>query len=273
MKKQLIAFLLLFQITGSAFSQNNFPSPYETKPGRDLGITLAGIAGTGIGLYLIANKDKLSEAEIAALDKNDVNKFDRFAAGNYNTNAKALSDIPFYGSFVVPLALLADKEVFNNGGQVYLLYAQTMAITGAAYALTIGLTDRYRPLAYKNDDPLNQDLQEDRRSKNARNSFYAGHTAAAASACFFTAKVFHDFNPDSKWRPVVWGAAAAVPVVVGYARLKAGKHFLSDNIVGYAVGTSIGILVPHLHKTGAMDGVSILPVIGPYNGVAATVAF
>ena len=278
MKKIFASLLLLFNLTGSAFSQSespqsDYPMPYKVKVGKDLGITLAGMAGSGAGLYLISNKDKLTPEEVASLNKNDVNKFDRFTAGNYDPDAKAFSNIPFYGSFAVPLVLLADKKVFDHGGKVFLLYAETMAITGTVYAMTVGLVDRKRPLTYKNDAPENEELQKDRRSKNARNSFFAGHTAASASACFFTAKVFSDFNPDSKWKPVVWGAAAVVPAVVGYNRLKAGKHFLSDNLIGYALGTGIGILVPQLHKTGAMDGVSIVPLMGPYNGMAATVTF
>ena len=66
--------------------------------------------------------------------------------------------------------------------------------------------------------------------------------------------------------------AAAVPAVVGYNRLKAGKHFLSDNLIGYLVGSSVGILVPQLHKKG-MKGVSVVPIMGPYNGMAATFTF
>jgi membrane-associated phospholipid phosphatase len=100
---------------------------------------------------------------------------------------------------------------------------------------------------------------EERLHKYAENSFFAGHTAATASVAFFTAKVFHDLHPGSPWRPVVWGAAAAVPATVGYLRLRAGKHFLSDNIVGYAVGATIGILVPELHKRNQQTGWKLTP--------------
>jgi len=274
MKKIILFLLLVLNMAGITFAQSDkkYDSPYKIKLGKDLGITLGGMALSGGGLYLISSKDKLTLEELAALDKNDVNKFDRFTAGNYDPDAKAFSDIPFYGSFIAPLALLADKKIAHNAGQVLLLYTETMAITGTAYALTVGLVDRKRPLTYKNDAPLDEELQKARRSKNARNSFFAGHTAASASASFFVAKVFNDFNPDSKWRPVVWGVAAAVPAVVGYNRLKAGKHFLSDNLIGYLVGSSVGILVPQLHKK-EMKGVSVVPIMGPYNGMAATLTF
>jgi hypothetical protein len=43
----------------------------------------------------------------------------------------------------------------------------------------------------------------------------------------------------------MWGVAAAMPVVVAYFRIKAGKH----NLVGYAVGATVGVLVLRLHRT------------------------
>jgi membrane-associated phospholipid phosphatase len=60
----------------------------------------------------------------------------------------------------------------------------------------------------------------------------------------------------------VWGAAAAVPAAVAYFRIQAGKHFLSDNIVGYAVGATAGIVVPQLHKVAARQGISFSPLQG-----------
>ena len=150
-----------------------------------------------------------------------------------------------------------------------LLYVETMAVTGAMFTLANGLSERRRPLVYSSEAPM-----DEKTRKNAKNSFYAGHTAATASATFFWAKVFNDYNPDSPWKPVVWGVAAALPAGVGYLRLKAGKHFLSDNILGYALGAGAGILVPHLHKKGNTSGLSLIPVSdGEYSGVALNYKF
>ena len=49
---------------------------------------------------------------------------------------------------------------------------------------------------------------------------------------------------------------------MGFCRLKAGKHFLSDNLLGYAVGASIGVAVPQLHRIAAGKGMSLVPVQG-----------
>lgn len=275
MKSYFLTLLLLLQLSGISFAQNSNGSPYRTKALPDGIATLGGMALSGYGLYLIQeNKNAPTAAELAEIDrdleaaKQDVPKFDRFAAGNFSLDAKKLSDYPFYGSFALPFLLLADKDISKKAGQVGLLYVETMAITGTLFTMSVAHVERRRPLVY-NNDPDNTE----RLKKHSQNSFFAGHTAAAASATFFAAKIFHDFNPDSKARPYIWGAAAAVPATVGYLRLRAGKHFLSDNLLGYAIGAGVGILVPQLHKTKAMDGVSIMPVVGPYNGMTASVTF
>ena len=41
--------------------------------------------------------------------------------------------------------------------------------------------------------------------------------------------------------------------MTAYLRVRAGKHFLTDVIAGYAVGATIGILVPHLHRNQSLN--------------------
>ena len=243
-------------------------SPYETRFWVDAPITAAGAASSYYHLLKINEKHTRDSTEAANLylHKDDVPKFDRFSAGWYNPDARAVSDVFFYSSFATPFLLLLDKDISGKAGQVGVLYLETMAITGTLFTAAAGNINRYRPLAYGGPDvPL-----DEKRHRNTQNSFFAGHTAAAASATFFVAKVFHDFHPDSDARKYVWAAGAAVPAVVGYCRLRAGKHFLSDNLLGYALGAGTGILVPQLHKKANSTGLSMSPVIGPYQGVALT---
>lgn len=267
--KPILAFLMLLTfLSHNVVAQDN--SPYKTSFKVDAPITAAGMGLSYWGLMRMQNKAGLTEVEAEALTKEDVNRFDRGGAGNYSLSAKKASDYPFYGSFAMPLVLLLNDNIRSNAGQVAVLYLETMAITGALFTMTNGSVRRSRPLAYNKDVvPLDEKVEA-----NTQNSFYAGHTSATASATFFAAKIFHDFNPDSPARPFVWAAAAAIPASVGYLRLKAGKHFLSDNILGYVVGASVGILVPQLHKKTNTTNFSIYPVAAPdFNGAALTYSF
>ena len=123
-----------------------------------------------MGLYLISNKHGISDEHARSLDKADVNRFDRFSAGNYDEDAKKLSDPFFYGSFASPLLLLLNDNIAPKAGQVAALFVETMAVTGTIFAMTAGNVYRLRPLAYGGDEvPLGE-----KTTKNARNSFFAG---------------------------------------------------------------------------------------------------
>ena len=53
---------------------------------------------------------------------------------------------------------------------------------------------------------------------------------------------------NSKLKPMVWSLCAALPVLTGVLRYKAGKHYWTDVLVGYVVGAAIGVAVPYLHS-------------------------
>lgn len=261
--------VLCFLLTHTVHAQkiNNYPSPYKTT-WADGAISVAGIGLSYWGLRLMKNKEAVSEAEIQAIDANlaaakaEIPVFDRWAAGYYNESADRISDIPFYASFGMPLLFLADKHTRANAPQIGLLYLETMAITGALFAQVNGRINRKRPSVYSQS--AGPGIRMDDKSQN---SFYGGHIAATAAATFFTAKIFNDYFPDSPARPYVWGVATAVPVGVGYLRMRAGKHFLSDNLLGLVIGAGAGILVPHLHKKGSPLSLQSAPA-GPAGGGA-----
>jgi membrane-associated phospholipid phosphatase len=244
-----------------------FPSPYKTKFGTDAPVIVAGVGLTALGVHLIQNKDPLPEDKLNTLSKSDLPFFDRGNAGYYDESMDKASYIPFQASFAMPVALmLINKNERQHAGQVLVMYTETMAITGALFTLSAGLIDRPRPFVYGTKAPLNKKVDPD-----SQRSFFAGHTAATAAATFFMAKVFSDFNPDSKARPYVWAFAATLPAVVGYMRYEAGHHFLSDNIVGYGIGAAAGILVPKFHKVKAFKNVSVAPYVGEkYRGLTLT---
>ncbi|WP_299705207.1 PA-phosphatase [uncultured Pontibacter sp.] len=220
MRALLLSLSLFIYLSLSGICQAQTIAPYKTDWVKDGAITAGGIGMTVVGSTILLNKERLTEEDLLRVDRNQVNRFDRFAAGNYNATAEQISDFPFYGSFVAPLFLLLDDGVKQQAPQVFLLYGQAMSITGALFSMSAGLTERKRPSVYATDAPL-----EARLHKYATNSFFGGHVAATASATFFAAKVFHDFNPDSPARHYVWVAAAITPAAVGYLRMEAGSIF------------------------------------------------
>lgn len=216
---------------------------YRIKPKLDIPITAAATAFTIFGFSQVYTKDPTPEATIRNLDVQNIPRFDRWAADIYNEKAADVSDYIFYGSVPVPFLLLADKKIRKDAAKIGLLYLQAMSATGVLYTGSNMVFNRYRPYTYNENNSIGN-----RTEGNAKNSFFAGHAALVGTATFFTAKVFADYNPNSRWKWVMYGAAAVATGTTGYLRHRGGRHFPSDIVVGTAVGTLSGILIPHFHK-------------------------
>lgn len=238
---------------------------YHINPVVDIPVAVAGTAWTLYGFSKIYGRDPVSEAEIMALDKNRINKFDRPVADNYSEKAKSASDMFFYGSQPLPLVLLLDKRIRKDAVRVGLLYLEAMAVTGTLYTTAAMSANRFRPYAY------NPDVEMGTRTRGgARNSFFAGHVALVGTATFFMAKVYSDYHPEMNNKWILYSIAGAATATTGYLRIRAGQHFRSDVLVGTVVGTLSGLLVPALHKNRSADPrLVISPLVGTSNGFTA----
>jgi membrane-associated phospholipid phosphatase len=247
----------------SRASQDKPGEVYKLKPSVDIPVTAAGVGWCLYAFPKIYNKPYASITSLQGLNKEDLNVFDRWAAGMYDNDADATSDIFFYGSIPVPILLMADHDMRKDAAKIAFLYLEAMSITGFFYTGTAHLVDRYRPYAYDPNVPL-----DERLTGNARNSFLGGHPALVATATFFTAKIFSDYHPDSKLKWVFYGGAIAATGATAYLRHKAGRHFPTDLFTGTTLGVLSGILVPHFHKNKAYNGkMTILPYTGNAHGL------
>lgn len=237
---------------------------YKLKPPIDVPLILAAGGWSYYALSKIYKKDSSSVEDVLMLSKNNINGFDRWAADVYHPDAEYASDKVFYGAMPLPLVLLFDKEIRRDALKIAVLYTEALSITGTLYTSSTYF-NRYRPATYA--DLLTVDQK---RSGNQRNSFFAGHVALVATSTFFTAKVYSDYHPHSKFKWVLYGLAAAATGTTGYLRHRAGKHFPSDILLGTAVGALSGILVPQAHKVAKHDKrLQLIPFSGEVHGIAA----
>ncbi len=218
-------------------------SPYQLDWKKDGGlVALAGIT-TGLGLHLRSNLTELVPADLEVLHANQVNNFDRFATKYYSPKADKASDLFWVGTHVFPFLFLTNKKSRKDFSTIAALYGETFFITTGITLLIKTTAKRNRPFVYNPDAPLSK-----KTAKNAKTAFLSGHTSISAANSFFAAKIFADYYPESKWKPAVWTTAAIIPAITGYLRVRAGKHFPTDTIAGYALGATMGVLIPHLHK-------------------------
>lgn len=244
---------------------SDFKRIYKLKPGVDIPVTAVGMGWSLYAFTKIYSKDGSSLEKILSLQKSGINGFDRWAADVYHERAGENSDLFFYGSMPLPLFLLLDKKISRDAAKVGLLYLEAMSVTGLLYTGSTYLTNRYRPYAYNEAAPIG-----DRTSGGAKNSFFAGHVALVGTSTFFIAKVYSDYHPDSKAKWIFYTGAALATGTTAYLRHRGGRHFPSDILLGTAVGTLSGILVPHFHKNKLFknEHLSVLPFAGKSNGLA-----
>lgn len=238
----LLAVLLLVGTVslGGAYAQ----APYRLTWGKGLAVGGAAATTIALGEYYSARLELLREDQLAGLDAaRDVWALDRLATRQRSATAKAISDVTGYGSMLLPLALLAGGNGRDYVPEWGAVYAQAFALNYGLTSLTKNTVRRSRPYVYDAGVPL-----ADKQVRDARRSFFSGHTSLAAVNCYFTAQAFSDLYPASPARGWVWAGAAAVPAVTGLTRVLAGKHYWTDVAVGYAVGAGVGLLVPRLYR-------------------------
>jgi hypothetical protein len=212
------------------------------------------VAATAANIYAIPSiikaKTNLTDAEVNALNPNAPNKFDRWALKLDPTKRDInyeRSDILLPAAVIATAALGFDRQIRKDWLRIFVMYYEMHAITFSLYNFSPfgpAFQNKVRPFSYYQEFPI-----EDRRTGNQRNSLYSGHTASAAAATFFMAKVYCDYHPElGRKKYLLYAAASVPPLFEGYLRMKALAHFPSDILVGFVIGATAGIAVPELHK-------------------------
>ena len=246
---------------------------YNVRAVVDIPITVGALVLNYTGNKILRQKEPLDSATIISLDANDINSFDRCATrqdADYASTADKISDYGMFVCFATPLLFLADKKTRKDLVPLLLLYLETEAIVGSLYSWGAAMhVDRIRPYVYHPEIPMWR-----KTGVGTQTSFFSGHVSSSAAACFFVAKVFSDYHPEwGNKKYLLFGGAAIPPIFVAYHRIKAMEHFTTDVITGFIVGTTAGILVPHLHKNKKAN-LAIVPVAtGRFNGFAMTYKF
>lgn len=228
--------------------------PYQLEWKRETAIVGAGALSLGIGQILSKQADLYTAGDIYSFRREGVNGFDRVAVGLSSEPARQASDHILHGSYLLPALFLAGNPSRREFGKISAIYGEVAMLNAGLTVLAKTSIRRPRPFVLNEKAGL-----ESKQNFTAGASFFSGHTSCVAANSFFAARVFTDYYPESKWKPVVWGAAIALPALTGYLRVRAGKHYPSDVITGYAVGAAVGYFIPKLHKKKARlpEGMSL----------------
>lgn len=265
----LFVFCFSFGQTPYLGVQNNCDSlRYNLSWKRELAIITPAIILVTTDLFL--PPPTLGVEDLAGLDISDIPAFERdiiyfdSAQGRvaeiWSDGINALS----FGACAAAIfsSYKEDGQVFKNA----VVFAEGVALTYGVTEVLKSAVGRNRPYTYNENYSTAYRLRKDPTS-----SFPSGHTSSTAYNCFFAASLidYYYIDDENKWLRVInWGTAATIPIITGYLRTEAGKHFYTDIAGGYIIGAAIGLGVPMLHKcnnlhisAGNVNDVKVLNVV------------
>jgi membrane-associated phospholipid phosphatase len=230
------AFCLLAGLPGALAAQTR----HELRPAREAAFLGAGL-GLGAAGFLLAQRDQGP----VPLDRWAVPGLDRVATEHWSPAARRASDVLFGAA--AGAALIGAYR--NQQGEQPLL---PVAIIAESALLSAGLTGAVKELVQRPRPYLYNAAVPASEHDGARDavSFWSGHAANTAAISFACASLVQRSDASKGWKTVAWVAAAAAPAAMGYLRVRAGQHFPTDVLTGYAVGAGVGVGTAYFHRPG-----------------------
>jgi membrane-associated phospholipid phosphatase len=239
---------------------------YNMHPKYQLPLAAAAVVGSSLAFKALDQRAYLSPSDALKLDPYSVNAFDRPAAlqdpSNFEQN-EGRGDFFLNFSVASPALLALNKQIRKDWVDLLTLYLAAQAFDNMLYFGAIIAVRRPRPLAY------NPGLDSVARSGvGMTKSFFSGHVSFGATGTFFAVKVFTDYKGIKGMKRILLYTAAAIPpLVTGYYRVAAGRHFKTDVITGLIAGGTSGILIPELFKHRNKDrALTFAPLYVPEGG-------
>jgi membrane-associated phospholipid phosphatase len=134
-----------------------------------------------------------------------------------------------------------------------LVVAESVLLTNALITVAKFSFRRPRPYLYSEKAP-----ESKRQDAEASLSFPSLHVGTASALTTSVFGVLYARHPKSPWTWAFLGVGTAATGVIAAGRIISGRHFLSDVLMGAAIGVGMGILVPALHKKNMW----VVPTVG-----------
>jgi membrane-associated phospholipid phosphatase len=190
---------------------------------------------------------------------------DFYVRGRQSTGAARISDSLIAVTIATPVAAALGQGVSPRFLNMGVVYAETLSANMLLNSLSKVIFRRPRPYTYRFLD--NSGADEDWYV-----SFYSGHSSTAFSTAVAGSYLFAESAPNRASRAVMWGVELTLASATAMLRVRAGKHYYSDVIVGMLMGVGLGIGVPVLHGARYRPKVEELVAAGGGVVLGTTVA-
>lgn len=222
------------------------------------GVIIGGALALGFGLSLIPMRPDhaLWQHELFGVADDAVH-------ANFSLRAARISDATLAAMVAAPIIYFTGSTIEDADGDRLLIYAESLAINLAVFEGAKHLVQRPRPYLYSTSPEVVR--YAERQGEDAYQSFYSAHAATAFCAATAGAYLLGASSSSSSARALAWGGGFAAAAAAANLRVRAGKHFYSDIVIGSAVGIAIGYVVPALHA----DGRPYVPDLGDLGAAVA----
>jgi membrane-associated phospholipid phosphatase len=231
----------LLAASGNAAAAPREPGPpLVLDPARDAAI-IAGAGALALGLSLESSRltpSRCRLCSVGTLDDEPAEELRWRSTGRAATLSDLVANVALpAGAAAALLASAAAEGTPREGLRDLVPVVEAARVTIDHELVTKYASARARPSA---PDPR-------AAHGNELHSFFSGHTSLAFAVVVSTAEVATLRRyPAAPW---LWAIGLPLAAGVGYLRMAAGAHWLTDVLAGAAVGSAVGFGVPYvLHR-------------------------
>ena len=262
LRRALVALVLLLSVAVPSAAQSESPPRYD--PAWH-GAIAAGAFG-GAGLIEWAEQHADHTCKWCGVDVNGaphVPGLDNWARTHWRwTNEKragAISNVTAGAACAWPLIALSAVHggISNDWGRDVTATLSSMGVAQLATGISKRAFRRSRPNVVFDGDPINDG--------DDVHSFFSAHAATAFAAVASAGTIAsRRGSPEATW---IWIGGVGLAGSTGYLRVAADRHFLTDVLVGAAVGTAVGTLMPRLFDEDRSSGAPVSAVSAQIVGI------
>ncbi|MBN2725017.1 MAG: phosphatase PAP2 family protein [Deltaproteobacteria bacterium] len=230
-----LLFLSVLFFTGYSYGSEPV---YEINPVVDVPVTV--VTGlTSLGLHLFSDYTSPEQCRWCSTFSPDEKV--RSTLKWKDTDISAVSSDLLLSSLVTATFSLGIFEKWGEGWKKQIsdaiLITEILAVSTLLNGVTKRVVARQRPYV-RNEDESGYDV-------DYYVSFYSGHTSTAFAMATAATMIYGD-----KWLPqgVFAGIAFFSAATVGYLRIAADRHYLSDVVTGAVTGALTSWIILKLHK-------------------------
>ncbi len=260
----MIACALVLSTLGPRVARAQAPG-LDVDPGIAAAITGAALAGTVLVALAIPVPDH--DARTPAEDAAERFGFDEASRGWWSQHAHGLSNATLIASMALPAVAHLAVDAPDLDGAMW-VYGESVSTTLLLNNLAKRVVQRRRPYSYGESGVA----RSREHGSDAYQSFYSGHTAASFAAVTSGALAMAYRTDDLEARALAWSLGIASATATAVLRVRAGRHYTSDVVVGAVAGLGMGALFPLIHGGSGLE-LSMEELAASLGGVAAGVLF